>query len=217
MRAVEDHVVVELGIAGQTDRTPVFNQRLDSQCRGYRRREGPGGSQASVQRNGVEDLDVGPSLMTKPSTISTLSSSAKAWATPGKYQPGGGGGRRVRVRPSRAPRRPRMRLMVRTEGVWATPSSQRAWRMASAPTAPRSPWARFLRVCNTRSSKVGAVRRVVCGARERSDQSTRSSRWPLARWAQWATVATPTPNFLATARSDWPRRTAATMARRRSV
>src|SRR6266498_4322784 len=60
MRAVEDHVVVELGIVGQTDRTPVLNQRFDSAFRGYWRCDGPGSGQASVQRNGVEHLDVPP-------------------------------------------------------------------------------------------------------------------------------------------------------------
>ena len=100
----------------------------------------------------------------------------------------------------------------RTAGTLATPWSKRAWWMASAPRAPRALWARSRRVCNTRSSEGISVRRVWCGARERSEKSTRSSRWPWARSTQWVTVATPTPNCLATARSGWPRRTAATMA-----
>jgi len=38
-------------------------------------------------------------------------------------------GPRVRLRPSSAPRRARMRLMVRSDGTWATPCSTRVWRM----------------------------------------------------------------------------------------
>src|SRR5438270_10225171 len=60
MRAVEDHVVVELGLARQADRTPVLNQRRDSPFGGYGRLDRPGGGQAPVQRNGVEHLDVWP-------------------------------------------------------------------------------------------------------------------------------------------------------------
>ncbi len=62
MRAVEDRIVVELSIGRQTDRTPVLNQRLDSQFGGDWRLDGPGGGQAPVQRNGVEHLDVRPAF-----------------------------------------------------------------------------------------------------------------------------------------------------------
>ncbi len=50
----------------------------------------------------------------------------------------GGGGRRVLLRPSRTPRRERMRLMVRTDGTLATLWANNACRMASAPIAPWS-------------------------------------------------------------------------------
>jgi len=62
------------------------------------------------------------------------------------------------------------------------------------PIAPRSPWAKASRVFKIRSSTAVSVRRVLRGAREWSDQSTRSRRWPFARSTQWATVAMPTPN-----------------------
>lgn len=73
-----------------------------------------------------------------PSTMSKLSNSVRQAATSGRYQPRGGGGRRVLLRPSSAPRRPRMRLMVRSAGTGAIPCSDRAWRIASALMAPRS-------------------------------------------------------------------------------
>ena len=60
MRAVEDHVVVELGIVGQAGRTPVFHQRQDGPFGGHRRLDRPGSGQTPVQRNGVEHLDVRP-------------------------------------------------------------------------------------------------------------------------------------------------------------
>src|SRR5215475_7265320 len=44
-----------------------------------------------------------PPWMTRPSTPSKLSSSARPSATSGKYHPGGGGGRRSLRRASRAP------------------------------------------------------------------------------------------------------------------
>ncbi len=159
----------------------------------------------------------GPSLMTRPSTMSKLSSSARAAATSGRYHPRGGAGRRVLTRPSRAPRRARIRLIVRSDGAAVSPRSSRACWMAWAPTAPRSPWASSLRTVRIRSSVEESIRWVLCGTEDRSDQSTRSSRCPRARSTHRVTVATPTPKRRATARRDWPRRTAATMARRRSA
>lgn len=117
MRALEDRVVVERGVprqAQEATRPPCKDTQLSTST-------------------------WGPPLMTSPSTPSMLSSSASAAATGGRYQPLGGGGRRVRVLRSRAPRRRRMRLMVRTEGTVASPCSTNAAWMASAPTAPRSP------------------------------------------------------------------------------
>ncbi len=62
MRVVDDGIVVEVSLGGQSDRTPVLNQRLDCQFGGDWRLDGPGGGQAPVQRNGVEHLDVRPAF-----------------------------------------------------------------------------------------------------------------------------------------------------------
>ena len=59
MGSGEDRVVVELGVARQADATPVLDQRLDDPGR----RDGPlvrpRADQPAVQRDGVEDLQVG--------------------------------------------------------------------------------------------------------------------------------------------------------------
>src|SRR5262249_20617134 len=66
VRAVEDHVVVELGVAGQADLAPALNQRLQSQFGSDRRLDGPGGDQAAVQGAAVEGLDLGAALDDQP-------------------------------------------------------------------------------------------------------------------------------------------------------
>jgi hypothetical protein len=55
--ALEPGVVVELGVAGQTDLTPVFHQ---GDVRRFCRDDGswPGGGQAAVKGDGVKDLDI---------------------------------------------------------------------------------------------------------------------------------------------------------------
>src|SRR5438132_1539887 len=64
MRAVEDHVVVELGIGGQAGRTPVLHQRRDGPFGGHRRRDRPGGGQAPCSETALSTSTCGPSLMT---------------------------------------------------------------------------------------------------------------------------------------------------------
>jgi len=55
--SLEPRVVVELGIAGQTDLEPVFDQRQGSHlCRDGR--SWPGGCQAAVKGDGIKGLDV---------------------------------------------------------------------------------------------------------------------------------------------------------------
>ncbi len=129
MCVVEDRIVVELSIGRQTDRTPVLNQRLDSQ---FLEVTGDSTGQEAVRppcsENGVEHLDVRPAFDDQAlDNVDAVQGLARVWATSGKYHPVGGGGRRVLWRPSSAPRRPRMRLMVRTEGMSSTPFSTREW------------------------------------------------------------------------------------------
>ncbi len=66
VRALEDHVVVELGVVGQADFPPVLRQRRQGPCRGDRGLDGPGADQAAVQRHDVEYLDLGPVLDNQP-------------------------------------------------------------------------------------------------------------------------------------------------------
>src|SRR5512135_2840037 len=185
VRALEDRVVVELGVAGQAERPPMLDQRCDHDLGRHARLHRERGGQSSVQGDAVEYLDLGPSLMTSPSTTSKLSSSRPFEMTSGRYQPGGGAGRRVRLWPSRAPRRSRMRLMVRTEGSGSNWRPLRASWMASAPWNPRSlACSNSHRTVRTRSSMAVSVRVVDLGVLGRSCQSTRSSRWRRACWTQ---------------------------------
>ena len=57
-----------------------------------------------------------PPLRRRPLMMSKLSSSTSRRRTSGRYQPAGGAGRRTRRFASRAPRRSRIRAMVRTDG-----------------------------------------------------------------------------------------------------
>ena len=104
--------------------------------------------------------------------------------------------------------------MVRSEGQGETPSASNRWRMAAAPHSPSTLRFSSRRAARTRRSTRDAVRRVRLGVSGRSDQSTRSSRRPLARVTQRWTVERLTPNSAATDRNEPPRRTAKTMARR---
>ena len=156
-----------------------------------------------------------PPRKTKPSIVSNESSSLTPDATSGRYQPIGGGGLRTRVRPSRMPRRWRMRPMVRLEGIRAVCCSSIAARMASAPKSPRSLTVNSLRNLRTSSSVTALVRLMGRGAPEgRSLQFTRSSRVVDARSTHRRTVCKPTPKVRAVRRNDCPRRTACTIARR---
>lgn len=152
---------------------------------------------------------------TSPSTVSNESSSLRPDATSGRYQPTGGAGLLTRMRPSRMPRRWRMRPMVRLEGTRTIRCSIIDARMASAPQSPRSLPASSRRRRSTSSSTELLVRLTGLGAPERrSLQSTRSSRVPDARSTHRRTVSRLTPNSRATPRNERPRRTACTITRR---
>ena len=56
--ALEDGVVVELGILGQTVLTPVINERFDREC-GPPGRAHPAAAETSMETDAVEDHDVG--------------------------------------------------------------------------------------------------------------------------------------------------------------
>src|SRR6266542_3171348 len=60
VRALEDHVVVELGVAGQADPPPMLDQRSHHQLRGHSSDDRPGNRQPAMHRHPVEDLDLGP-------------------------------------------------------------------------------------------------------------------------------------------------------------
>jgi hypothetical protein len=57
MSALESSVVVELSVAGQAELTPMIEQSVHRDS-GRDGRSGPGSCQATVKRDGVEDLDV---------------------------------------------------------------------------------------------------------------------------------------------------------------
>ena len=65
-----------------------------------------------------------PSWVYKPSQMSKLSSSTFCFKRSGKYQPGGGAGRRTRVRRSSISFRLRMLPMVRLVGTSRSPRSE---------------------------------------------------------------------------------------------
>src|SRR5262249_27792324 len=59
MRPLEDRVVVELGIARQSELPPVLDQALDNQLRRDALPTRPGRDQSAMQRDSVEHLDLG--------------------------------------------------------------------------------------------------------------------------------------------------------------
>ena len=103
-------------------------------------------------------------------------SSARPAASSGRYQPCGGGGRRIRRRASRAPRRSRMRPIVRTDGTRAWPRAMSSRWRARAPYSPRSLVSlSSRRTPSTRSSIAASVRWTDLGIGDRSLQSDRKS------------------------------------------
>ena len=162
-----------------------------------------------------------PPLITRPSTISKLSSSARCSRTSWRYHPFGGGGNRMRRRPSKAPRRPRIRPMVRSEGTRSSFSFVRrlasSRRIAAAPNSPRSLMSRSsFRSSTTRASISGDVAWASRRPPRVPDQSTRSNRRSAACATQRCTVCRVTPNRFATDLIEAPLRTATTIFRRRS-
>src|SRR5262249_13866074 len=63
--SLEDGVVVELRVAGQTEGPPVFDQGFDHERRG-KDRVRPGGDQAAVQGDAREDLDLNATADDQP-------------------------------------------------------------------------------------------------------------------------------------------------------
>jgi hypothetical protein len=59
MRPLEDRVVVELRITRQAELPPVLNQALDHELRRDALPPWPGGDQAAMERDAIEDLDLG--------------------------------------------------------------------------------------------------------------------------------------------------------------
>src|SRR5713101_6409655 len=120
MAPLEDGVVVELGIGGSPNSrqcatsasTAVF-----AVTSGWGHEPGKPPCRETTLRTSMRM----PPSNVSPSTVSKLSSSARPAPTSGRYQPAGGGGRRTRRPASRAPRRSRMRPMVRTAGTTPCP------------------------------------------------------------------------------------------------
>ena len=112
--------------------------------------------------------------------VSKLSSSTVSAATSGRYQPLGGGGRRLRLRPSKTPRRRRIRLIVGIDGHGSTFRAPISRRIAAAPYSPNTLWSlSHWRIVSTSCSSAGLVRRVRFGAGGRSVQSTPIQTSPL--------------------------------------
>src|SRR5512135_3799174 len=66
MRPLEDRVVVELTVARQPDSLPVLDPALDPESGGDTRSTWSGDGQAAVQRDAVEDFDLGAALDDQP-------------------------------------------------------------------------------------------------------------------------------------------------------
>ncbi len=113
---------------GLADRVSVFFYREDisRDPRGQRRLRGRLLCRARHHWQAAEALTVETPVMARPA------------ATSGRCHPGSGGGRRIRRPASRAPRRSRMRPIVRTDGTPAAPRAASSRRMAWAPYSPRS-------------------------------------------------------------------------------
>jgi hypothetical protein len=59
VRPLEDCIVVELGVARQAELPPVLDQALDHELRRDALTARPGRDQATMERDAVEDLDLG--------------------------------------------------------------------------------------------------------------------------------------------------------------
>src|SRR3954447_7349771 len=66
VRPLEDRVVVELGVARQAELPPVLDQALDDELRRDTLPARPGRDQSAMQRDAVEDLDLGAALDDQP-------------------------------------------------------------------------------------------------------------------------------------------------------
>ena len=212
--ALENGVIVELRVGRPPELPPVLHERLDGRFSGHQRLW-PRPGQPAMQGHPGEDLE--PEAAGERQAFDNIEAVefGAPPATSGRYQPGGGGGRRIRRPASRTPRRSRMRPIVRTDGTTAGPRATSSLWMARAPYSPRSlvsfsVWRRR----RTRSTIAEAVRRTRAVIGRRSRQSTRSKARSPARRHHHCTVERLTSCARATARIDAPARTSATIVYR---
>ena len=115
MRALEDIVVIELDVAGKADRAPVREQELYGAFRGHLQ-DGPGPDQAAVEGDHGQHFDVGAAAP-QVQALDDVDAIEFDLALGDRGQVPSPVGRRMRRRPSRAPRRSRIRPSVRTAGT----------------------------------------------------------------------------------------------------
>ncbi len=134
-RTLETVVVVELSVGGKPHRPPVFHQGIDDHFRADRAKR-PSCRQPAMQRNSRQNRQLRPTADRQTFDRIETVQFGLSRRNRGRYQPRGGGGRRIRRRPSRTPQRRRIRLIVAIErqGIMRRAFISR-W-MAAAPYSP---------------------------------------------------------------------------------
>src|SRR6266566_2797391 len=154
VRSLKARIVIELSVGGQSAGTPMLDEGVGGPSGGDRALR-PGGDQAPVQRDPIQDFHFDSPFdhqaFDDVEAVQLALASSDIRKIPARW----------RRRPSRAPRLSRIRAMVRREGKglkWRSCSSR------SIAASPYSPKALFCfssrRRARIRSSVVEAVRRV---------------------------------------------------------